>query len=532
MRGRTPFKMAAGVAGVAALALVAAGCTSEEPSAPSTFVLKSNLGEPQTLLSTNSAESEGNQVLAALFEPLVDYDDNVKPVLAAAESVESTDKITWTIKIKGDRKFHNGEDVTSDSFINAWNYAAYGDNGQNNNYFFEFIEGYDAMQEKGSTVKELSGLKKVDDKTFTVKLTYAFADFPLVIGYTAFLPLPSVAFSAPGVIDEKFEEAPIGNGPFKMKGVWDHDVKISVERWDDFKGTKPKIAGVDFIIYNTLTAAYADLTQDNLDVLDSIPTENLSSAPTDLGERFAHSPSSTFQYLAFPVKNPKYSNAEVRKAISMAIDRAEIVEKVFKNLQAPADAFVSPVVAGYRKGACGETCTYDAAKAKALYTSANGPAEISIAYNADGGHKEWVEATCLQLEKNLGVTCVGNPFPKFADLLNKLKAGEDIGFFRLGWSMDYPSMQNYLGPLYTTNGSSNYYGYSNPEFDDLVLKGNSAATGDEAIKFYQQAEDILVKDVPVLPMRFGQNNYGYSNRVKNVKFDSFSKLDLISIEAA
>jgi oligopeptide transport system substrate-binding protein len=535
------MKLAA--AGTAALALFAAGCSSTPPAASGPFILKSNLGEPQHLIPTNTNDSEGSQVLAALYEPLVDFDDQTKPVLSGAESISSPDNKVWTVKIKADRTWHNGEPVVADNFIDAWNYGAYSPNGQGNNYFFTLIDGYNDMQSSDPDddgpleapkpkADKLTGLKKVDDKTFTITLSTAFSEWLAIMGYNAFLPLPKAAWSAPGVLNESYEDSPIGNGPFKIKGKWEHDSKIEVEKWADFKGTQPKIDGVTFQIYSSLDTAYNDLTSDNLDVLDTIPTTQLGNVEADLGERYKHSPSSTFQYLAFPVDNPKYQKADVRKAISMAIDREELITKVFKNTQKAADAFVSPVVAGYRPGACGEACKFDAAKAKALYTSAGGPAEISITYNADGGHKEWVDATCNQLQNNLGVKCTGVGEEKFAVVLDKLDAGDDIGFFRLGWGMDYPSMENYLGPLYSTTGSSNYYGYSNPAFDKLVADGVAAKTQDDAIKLYQQAEDILAKDMPVLPMRFGQNNFGHSTKVKNVSFDQFSRLDLIKIEKA
>jgi len=544
MRGRSPIVLA--VAGTASLALLAAGCSST-PAAPtvSSYVLQVNSGEPQHLLPAATSESEGSLVLNALFEPLIDYDANNKPVESAAESITSTDNKVWTIKLRAGRTFHNGEAVTSDSYIDAWNYGAYGPNGMDNNYFFEKFAGYADLQPgkdpdgadgplkaPDPVAKTLTGLKKVDDTTFTATLSATFADFKVMLGYTAFYALPKAAFSAPGVIADGFEDAPIGNGPFKMKGKWEHDAKIEVERWDAFQGEKPKVAGVTFKIYAKLDAAYQDLLAGNLDVLDTIPTTQLANAASDLGERYQHSPSSTFQYLAFPVGNPKYSKPEVRKAISMALDRDEMIKAIFKNTQKSADAFVSPVVNGYRPGACGAACKFDATAAKKLYTDNGGPAEISITYNADGGHKEWVDAACNQLQNNLGVKCVGVGEPKFADVLTKLKAGTDIGFFRLGWSMDYPSMENYLGPLYSTEGSSNYYGYSNPAFDALVKAGNEAKTADEAIKNYQAAEDILVKDVPVLPMRFGQNNYGFSAKVKNVTFDLFSRVNLVKVEPA
>jgi oligopeptide transport system substrate-binding protein len=533
------------MAGGLAVALVAAGCSSSTPQAggESTYVPTIQLGEPQHMLPTNVNESEGNQVLAALFAPLVDFDEKAKPFEVAAESITSTDNKVWTVKLKAGWTFHNGEPVTSDSYINAWNYGAYGPNGQNNNYFFEQIDGYadlNPADPDGSgpatapvpTTKTLTGLKKVDDTTFTITLAQAFSEWKAVLGYSAFYPLPPAAFSAPGVVKEDFQESPIGDGPFKMKGKWEHDSKIEVERWDAYQGTKPKVAGINFKIYQDLDAAYADLQAGNLDVLKTIPTSQLANADADLGDRYQHSPSSTFQFVAFPTYDPQFAKVDVRKAISMAINRDEIIKAIFKNSQTSADAFVSPVLAGYRKGACGEACTFNPTKAKQLYTAAGGPASLQLSYNADGGHKEWVDATCNQIKANLGVECVGAPEPKFADLLTKLRAKQPVGFFRLAWGMDYPSMQNYLGPLYATGGASNYYGYSNPEFDQLVKDGIAAKTPEDAIKKYQQAEDLLVRDMPVIPLRFGQNNYGHSTKVTDVIYDLFGRCDLVKLAPA
>ncbi len=520
----------------AALGLTACGSGGDGGSGESNpnAVVRIEIAEPQHLIPTNTAETSGSQVLSALFSPLVDFDTEHKPVEDAAESVTSTDNKVWTIKLKDGYTFHNGEKVTSDNYINAWNYGAYGPNGQDNSYFFEKIAGFDDLQaDEGQTpkAKTLTGLQKVDDLTFTVTLAQPYSEFKAVLGYTAFYPLPAAAWASEGVLKDGFEDAIIGQGPFKIKGTWQHDAKVEVEKYDAFPGTKPKVAGVEFRIYQQLTAAYADLLSDNLDVIKTIPTENLTTASADLGDRYLQSPASTFQFLAFPTFQSEFSKPEVRKAISMAINRDEIVKSVFKNSQQSARSFVSPVVAGYRDNTCGEFCEFDAAKAKELYTKAGGPAKLQISYNGDGGHKDWVDATCNQLKATLGVDCVATSEPKFADLLTKAKAKTPIGMFRLGWVMDYPSMENYLGPLYTTSGSTNYYGYSNPAFDTLVKEGAAAPNEEEAVKKYQAAEDILVQDMPVIPLRYGQNNFGHSTKVKNVEIDLFNRVNLLKIEA-
>ena len=525
---------------VAALGLAACGGGSNSGSSSSSGVVKIGIAEPEHLIPTNTSETSGSQVLAALYAPLVDYDADNKPYEVQAQSITSTDNKTWTIKLKDGWTFHNGEPVTSDSYINSWNYGAYGPNAQNNGYFFSNIEGYDAVAPTAPagggtapapTATKLSGLKKVDDKTFTVTLKAPFSGFKTMLGYTAFYPLPQAAWESDGKLKADFENAPIGDGPFKIKGTWEKDNKVEVEKYDGYNGDKkPTISGVTFKIYQQDSAEYADLLAGEDDVMKSIPTAQLSTAEGDLGDRYLHSPASTFQFLAFPTYDPSFSNVNVRKAISMAIDRDAIATQIFKGSQKPARSFVSPVVEGYRDNTCGAACEYKPADAKALYEANNGPKKLTITYNADGGHKEWVDATCNQLKANLGVECVGTPEPKFADLLTKVEKKQSVGMFRLGWVMDYPSMEDYLGPLYSTNGSSNYYGYSNPTFDNMVKEGNSATTGDAAITKYQQAEDILAQDMPVIPLRFGQNNYGISTKVKNVEIDLFNRVDLLKIE--
>ena len=220
----------------------------------------------------------------------------------------------------------------------------------------------------------------------------------------------------------------------------------------------------------------------------------------------------------------------MRRALSMAINREEMTDQIFRGSETPATSFVSPVVSGYRPRACGENCEYNPTKAKQLYTAAKGPTDIRITYNVDGGHKAWVDAMCNQIKASLGINCTGSAEPKFADLLTKVKEKKPVGLIRLAWTMDYPLMESYLGPLYTTDGSSNYYGYSNPAFDSLVREGSEAASVAEATKKWQAAEDILAQDMPVLPLRFGQNVFGRSDRVANVAMDLFGKLDIYKIE--
>lgn len=516
------------------------GCGGGKPR-PDRNVVSIGIGEPKSLVPTRANEANGSQVLAALFTPLVEYDAGFSPVPLAAESITTDDNRTWTIRLRPDWTFHDGEPVTADSYINAWNAGAYGPNAHDATYFFEKIEGYaDLNPPDASTppaAKKLRGLERVDDLTFRVTLAEPYVNFKSKLGYTVFYPLPRAAFLdvENNVLDPGFQEAPIGQGPFRMHGRWQHDQLIETRRFEAYAGpVKPKVEGIAFRIYQQLTTQYQDLLAGQLDIVPQIPIENIGSAPADLGDRFRQSPSSTIQFLAFPTFDPRFANADIRRAISMAIDRDEITTTLFRGSQVPLRSFVSPIVPGYRENSCGPACQLDRAAARALFEAAGGAAavggRIEIAYNVDGGHKPWIDATCNQIRTALGVECVGNPQPKFSELLVKARNREPLGLFRMGWIFDYPAIENYLGPLYTTTGSSNYYGYSNPEFDRLVAAGDRAATPEEALVQYQMAEDILARDMPVVPLRSMLNNYGFSSRVRGVELDLFNQVRLLQLE--
>lgn len=527
----------------AAVVLLSACGGKPGASSDAGLVVSIGTGEPKSLIPSSTTESNGADVLNALFTALVTYDDDFRPVELAAESITTEDNKVWIVKLRPGWTFHNGEPVTADSYINAWNAGAWGPNAHDGNYFFDKIAGYEVLNPTDAKTvpasKKLSGLRKIDDLTFEVTLANPYVNFKSMLGYTAFFPLPQAAFTnvADNQINPDYQKAPIGQGPFKMKGEWQHDQLIETERYEAYAGTqKPHVDGIAFKIYLEPRTQYQDLLAGQLDIVPTIPQESLGNAEADLGARYKKMPSSTIQMLAFPTFDPRFSKLDIRRAISMAIDRDEIIDKIFLRTQTSARSFVSPLVPGYRANTCGEACVFDPAKALALFNKAGGPAavkgRIEIAYNADGGHKTWIDAVCNQLRTNLKVECLGNPQPKFSEFLTKAEKKEPMGMFRMGWIFDYPAMENYLGPLYSTGGSSNYYGYSNPAFDRLVDQGDQAATPEAATALYQQAEDLLVRDMPVMPLRFGQQVFGHSTRVDNVSMDVFSRVELLELTAA
>ena len=196
-----------------------------------------------------------------------------------------------------------------------------------------------------------------------------------------------------------------------------------------------------------------------------------------------------------------------RQALSYAINREEITKVVFNGTKTPATGFAPPVIDGYTANIPGnEVLKFDPAKAKDLWAQAekikpyDGSKPLQIASNTDGGHKEWIDAVANGFKNNLGIQAEIQPFAKFAEVLNLRKSQSLPGLARSGWQGDYPSLYNFLGPVWATGASSNYEKYSNPEFDKLLKEGLAAKTTDEANAKFNKAQEILFQDLPGLPL--------------------------------
>ncbi len=193
------------------------------------------------------------------------------------------------------------------------------------------------------------------------------------------------------------------------------------------------------------------------------------------------------------------------------------------------------MVDGYKAGACGDSCTFDAAAAKAAFTAAGGyKGTLTMTYNADSPNKAWSEAVCNSIKNTLGIECTAVPTVDFATYQKKIHANELKGIFRSSWQMDYPSIENFLTPIYAkgaiANGGSNWSHYDNPEFEKLTAQAAAAKTSDEANALYQQAEALLGQDMPTAPLWYPKTTSAWSDKVTDVKVNAFGVLDFAAIK--
>ena len=545
MRGRTRVMAAAAVTSIGLLASACGGGGDDTPD-PGTGQASGKTGGAVTvagctpenpLIPGGTSETCGGDVIDAMTSKLVRYNtENAAPENDIAESIETSDNKNFTIKLKP-YKFHDGTEVKAKNFVDAWNYTAYGPNGQAGSYFYAPIAGYADTQCPDPDCKgkpkatKLTGLKVVDDKTFTVQTSEAVSNLPVRLGYSAFAPLPDSFFA-----DKKaFEAKPVGAGPFKLDSKSSTEMVLS--KFADFSGTdKAQVDKLTFRIYQDPAAAYNDVLAGNLDYIDegNIPPDQFvgDAYKSDFPDRNSQREAGRVSYITFSPNDPQLKdNPELRKAISRAIDRDLIAKQIFNGTVTPATGWVSPVVDGYKPGTCGDSCTFDAAAAKQAFQAAGGyKGTLTMTYNADAPHKAWSEAVCNQIKNNLGIQCTAVPTVDFATFNNKIDANELKGIFRSAWQMDYPSIENFLVPIYAKGADSNWSKYDNPEFTKLAAQAAAAKSSDEANALYQQAEALLAKDFPTAPLWYPKTTAVWSDKVTNVRVNAFGVLDYESIQ--
>ncbi|MFT3862171.1 peptide ABC transporter substrate-binding protein [Micropruina sp.] len=496
------------------------------------------VGEPQNaLIPGNTNETNGGNVIDALFAPLVTFDDKtLEPTYdGVAASVTSGDRVTWTVKLKPGWTFHDGTPVTAESYVKAWNWNALATNGYVNSFFFANIAGYadvHTLTNGRPRATAMSGLRVIDDQTFTVALAAPFAVFPLTLGARAFSPLPESFYADPVAFGRK----PIGNGPFRADSEWVRGRGMTLARFDAYAGGKAKAPGMAFRVYTEQSTGYTDVLAGSLDIMVGLPEDARGSAPATFGDRYLSRPSSSLTSLAFPLYDKRYADVRVRRAISMAINRDLLADIIFDGSVTPAHGFATPVVDGFREDPCGKSCSFDPVAANALLDEAgfDRSQPIDLWFNAGSGHDQWMLAVGNMLRRNLGVDFRLRGHLQFAQFLPLQDEKGMTGPFRTAWSMVYPSIQYYLAPRFAAaaqppNGSNSSF-YASDAFDDAVVKADGAESIEAANLGYQAAEDLLIADLPQAPIFIGVTQAVHTTRVGGVRITPFGGIDYVNVE--
>jgi oligopeptide transport system substrate-binding protein len=491
--------------------------------------------EPAFIDPVNGQESEGVQVIQSVFDSLVGFDPITSAIMpAAAEKWEANaDASVWTFHLNKNAKFHNGRAVTAADFKYAWERICNPVNESEVSYHLEAVKGYDEMQ--AGTATELVGVKAIDDYTLEVSLKYSFGDFELFVGHPTLAPVPKEEVEKDPAA---FKDMPIGNGPFKMAGPWQHDQLIQVVRNDDYYGEKALLDGVDFKIFKDNETAYLEFQAGNLDFTD-IPAGQVKAARAQYGEsadgwtiepgkQVITGPFIGTNYTILNTVDPILKNADLRRALSLAINRQALCDTIYESTRIPATGIISDGVVGYQPNAW-PYAKYDVEMAKeylakAGYPNGEGLPELTIIYNTGSNHDK-VYALVQADWAAIGVKAKLEGI-EWAQFLDTRDAG-NFQVSRSGWVGDYPSPDNFLYPLLFSTAADNDGKYNNPAFDKLVMEARATADTAARVAKYQEAEKLAGEDAPLIPLvNYAHQNVG-SDRIHGFVY---SPLTLASLE--
>jgi ABC-type transport system substrate-binding protein len=506
---------------VAVLTLGLTGCGGDTPSEDPTAT-GGGVPAPDSsiVVATGKVDhlTPGNhysayEVVLSLFSPLTTLTEDEQLEYLQAESIESPDGITWTIKLRDGWTFHNGEPVTADSYIDSWNYLAYGPNAWVNSGQLRGIVGFDEMQGEDPAAETLSGLTKVDDLTFTVELKVADRQFPFQLsdGQTGLYPLPKAAFDDL----EAYDKFPVGNGPFKMTEVWATDTQdIVVEAYDAYTGPKPSLTAITFRPYIDTNTAYTDALAGTVDIA-AVAGGKTAIAKQEFGDRLFALDAPGVDLLGFNPTDPRFADVRIRQAFSMAIDREVINQAIFSGSQIPAASLTASTMPGSPEGVCGDYCEFDPAAAKALLAEAGGvEGQVTVLFVGGWGQEDLFEAYANQLRQNLELDVVATPATDYAEFQQLMIDGE-YSLNRARWGALYPSQQDTLHSLYTAAGDGNFAtgGYHSDDVDALLAVADAAPTLEESFVGYRAVQERILEDFPVIPTFGNRYLWATSERI-------------------
>ncbi len=303
--------------------------------------------EPTAIDPYNVQESEGSVVNKALFTGLIDVKPNGDPIPGVATTwTPNADCTQWTFALKPGTTFSNGEVVDAAAFKRGWARTAAKASASDVSYHLDEVKGYDELQ--AGTATDFSGVDATDPNTLKVTLTKADCEFELRTVHPVMSPVPTVAG---GADNKAYNDLPIGNGPFKMSGPWQHDAGIKLVRNDTYgAGPKANLDAVEITITPADTGIQAEYNGFNNGQFDwaRVPTPLLGQARSanEPKNQWISKKTAGINYLLTMDTQAPLNNPDARKAISMAIDRNAIAQGVFQGSQVPATALVPASFSG------------------------------------------------------------------------------------------------------------------------------------------------------------------------------------------
>lgn len=486
---------------------------NDSPASPANADLRMSGADPITLDPALAGDAGSATYIVEIFGGLVTLDRDLQIIPDLAESWEvSPDGLTYTFHIRPDAKFHDGKPVTANDFKYSLDRTA--KLGQTVSATAEAYLG-DIVGAKDVTrgrADEISGVQVIDARTLEITIDAPKAYFLAKLTYpTAFVVDQQEVESNP----RNWTRKPNGTGPYKM-AEWRLNERIILEANEDYHLGAPE---VDRVLY--VLAGGSTLTQyenDELDVagISVNDIERVLSPRDPLNADYRSGDNLSVSYIGFNVTQPPFDDPNVRRAFAMAINREQIVRVVLKDMLPVANSFMMPGLPGYNADA--KLPEFDpegarAALAASKYKDAAGLGDVTLTEVGGGANAGIATQAIIEMWRtNLGVD-VSIAQAEAASFYDDLDRGR-LQMFDIGWIMDYPDPEDIIDLLFHSTSRQNNTHYSNPEFDGLVEQARTESDPTKRLQLYQDAEQILIQDLPWIPLYFGKDHFVVKPRIK------------------
>lgn len=460
-------------------------------------------GDPETLdVGKMSGAPEGRIAFNAFEGLWMPAQGTGKPVYGVAEShTLSDDGKTWTIKIRKDAKWSNGDAVTAADFEFAWKRVCTPGFDADYAEFMDFIQGAREYRTKKTDDWGTVGVKVVDPQTLAVTLKNPTPFFPELMAFYTFFPVHKATVEKHGDSWTRVENI-VTNGPYKL-AEYKHQQYLLMDQNTHYhsKGDL-KIDKVKIFIFKDNNAMLNAFKEGKIDVMaGGIPAGKI---PVWRGKKeFRLDPLlGTYYYRIHINGNDALKKKEVRQALAFAIDRDSLANNTMKGLYLPAKGMV-PTMDGHTPSI---ELKFDADKARELlakagYPEGKGFPETTLLFNTDENHKQIAERIQDMWKRELGVTIKleNKEWKTYLGDIDKLA----YQVARAGWIGDYSDPTTFLG-IFTTGNGNNDTGWGTPEYDALINGAYAEVDAGKRAEMLRKAEELLIEEAPVIPIMFYQ----------------------------
>ena len=522
-RRSAEFLSAAFVLFVAALTIaVATGCSDPELSQSAGSQLRRGLmGEPESLDPQMMTSTQAGDVLRDLGEGLLGYSPNGKIIGGAAESwVVSNEGKTYTFSLRDDLKWSNGDSLDADDFVFAFRrlfdpsiaapYAA----------SLNMITNSDAVL-RGEASPDSVGVSSIDENTLRIELSMPIPYFVELLTHPSTFPIHAASLAAHG--EHAFRPSySISNGAYRLK-EWVLGASLTLEKnpwyWDR---ESTKFHEVNYVVVDELSD-WNRYRAGELDITASVYSGSFDRIAATRPDELRTAPYLGVYFYGFNLRKPPLAgNANLRKALSMAVDRAALVSKVTGRGEAPAYSWVPPGMGDY----VGPRLEYEnysddkrEQEAQRLFAQSgfgpDNPLKLELRYNTSDIQERIAVAIQSMWQRVLGIEVVLIN-EEFRVMLDNVVEGEVTQVFRLSWTGDFNDPYSFLQLLHSGH-SSNFFGYQNEKVDSLL--DSSLATTDkrERLQRLALAEEVILRDHPLMPLYFYVSKHLVSSRISGWK---------------